>query len=376
MTDQLDHMENHASSGSVAGVLEYKCPCCGAGLTFGVQDQKMTCAYCDTTFDLETVKAYNATLSEPSEEAQWDTYDESSGNGDWKEGEAEALQVFICPSCGGEIMTDRNTAATFCPYCENPAVLPQRVGKQFRPDFVIPFQKDKAAAQEAFRNLCKGKFLLPKGYASEQRLEKISGIYVPFWLYSCDVKASARYNASRIHTWSDSKYIYTRTDHFLLDRSGSASFDKVPVDGSEKMDNDYMEGLEPFDYSQAVDFETAYLSGYLADKYDVSAEQGQTRATERITATAESLLRSTTAGYTGVIANQKSIIPGHASTRYVLLPVWMLNSKYKDKVYTFAMNGQTGKIVGKLPVSTSRCLALFGGLTAALSLLFILAAFI
>lgn len=354
-----------------ASVVEYKCPCCGAALSFAPGSQQMRCGACLNTFDLETVKDYNEALVTPKEDIHWSDYGDEDSQG-WKSGEADEMQVFTCPSCGGEILTDSNTAATFCPYCENPAVIPGRVSQQFRPDFVVPFQNEKSTAKDALKRLCKGKFLLPKGFADENRLEKISGMYVPFWLYSCDVDAQAVYKATQVSGWSDSEYNYTKTDYYMLWRAGQMSFDGVPVDGSKKMDDSYMESVEPFDYSKAVDFDTAYLSGYLADKYDVTAQEGQPRANARIEATADSMLSGTAQGYATVIRQSGGNRLSNTKIRYGLLPVWMLNTKYKDKIYTFAMNGQTGKMVGELPVDKGKCWALFGGLTAGLSLLFLL----
>ena len=362
--------ENDPKTAKV-GVVEYKCPCCGAGLTFSADAQQMRCAGCGNTFDLETVKDYNDALTTPQEDTHWESYGDEDTQG-WKDGEAEEMQTFTCPSCGGEILTDANTAATFCPYCENPAVIPGRVSRQFRPDFVVPFQNDKNAAKNAFQQLCKGKFLLPKGFTAENRLEKISGMYVPFWLYSCDVQAQAVYRATRVTSWSDSDYDYTKTDYYMLQRAGRMAFDGVPVDGSKKMDDSYMESLEPFDYSKGREFDTAYLSGYLADKYDVTAQEGQPRATARIEATADAMLAGTAKGYATVTRQSGGNQLSNTKIRYGLLPVWMLNSKYKEKIYTFAMNGQTGKMVGQLPVDKGKCWALFGGLTAGLSVLFLL----
>lgn len=346
-------------------VKEYKCPCCGAGLKFDGAAQKMGCEYCGNSFDMETVRQYNDSLqSEAGEQFQWEEYDADSGNGDWKEGEQESLQGYICPSCGGEIVGDATTAATRCPYCDNPAVLPNQVSGMYRPDYVIPFRKSREEAKQAFRDNCKGKRLLPKFFLDEQRMESIMGIYVPFWLFDCDTDANISYNATKVRHWSDSNYRYTKTDYFLVNRSGSMGFEKVPVDGSKKMDDTYMEAIEPFQYKDMVDFDTAYLSGYLADKYDVDAEQNKPRANQRIRSSVESLMRSTVKGYSSVTVKNSHIRFADGKVSYALLPVWVLNTRYKDKLYMFAMNGQTGKFVGELPISWKKFWMYFGGLFA------------
>lgn len=340
-------------------VLEYKCPCCGAGLVFGEATQKLTCSHCNNTFSLEAVRAFNDT-SESEEQTEWENDTAQS----WTDAEAEKMQVFVCPSCGGEILSDENTAATFCPYCENPTILPTRLSGALKPDGVIPFRTSREDAQKAFLALCKKKPLLPKQFASQQRVEKITGMYVPFWLYACSGDLNGRYNATRVHVWSDSRYNYTRTEHFLLLRDAEADFSGIPMDASSKMDNALMESIEPYDYSAIVDFDTAYLSGFLADKYDVASETGHERIRQRVDRSMEALLAPSLTGFAGVIPTSRklNIRQGHAS--YVLLPVWMLSTKYQNKIYTFVMNGQTGKMTGSFPISAKRSAAWFSAVCA------------
>ncbi len=347
-------------------VLEYKCPCCGAGLVFGDEAQKMTCQYCDNEFELDAVKAYNATLTaDTTETFEWD----GQTSQEWSESEQEAIRKFTCPACGGEILTDANTAATFCPYCENPAILQGRLTGSLKPDGVIPFKTSKEDAQKAFLNLCKGKPLLPKDFASQQRIEKISGVYVPFWLYDCNSSFNGTYQAARVHHWSDSRYNYTRTEHFLLTRGAKAAFSGIPMDASSKMDNTIMESIEPFDYTAMVDFETAYLSGFLADKYDVESSLGKERIRQRVDSTIHAMLQPTLAGYATAIPSAKTLNVTNSKAKYVLLPVWMLHSKYKDKTYVFAMNGQTGKMTGTFPICGKRSVAWFSGVCAGVTVL-------
>lgn len=345
------------NSGSV---LEYKCPCCNAGLTFGEEAQKMTCEYCDNTFELDAVKAYNDTVIQESADAF--NWDDGQHNASWSAEEQESVFVFTCPSCGGEILTDENTAATFCPYCDNPTVMPGRLSGGLKPDAVIPFKVTKDDAKTAFQKLCKGKPLLPKMFTQEHRIERITGVYVPFWLYDCDSALDGRYNATRVHHWSDSRYNYTRTEHFLLTRNASASFTNIPMDGSSKMDNTIMESIEPFDYTQMVDFDTAYLSGFLADKYDVESHTGQERIQQRVGKTMDDYLQNTFLGYATVVPASRNLRVSHSKAKYVLLPVWMLTTRYRDKLYTFAMNGQTGKMTGNFPVCPKRSALWFSGI--------------
>ena len=347
-------------------VIEYKCPCCGAGLPFGSECQQMTCEYCDTTFEIDAVRAFNERSTHASEESfSW----EQAKSAEWSEEEWASLRMFHCPSCGGEIVTDENTAATFCPYCDNPTILPGRLSGILKPDAVLPFQTDKEDAKDAFLRLCKGKPLLPKAFTTQNQVEKITGMYVPFWLYDCSVDFECSYKATRIHHWSDAHYNYTKTDHFLLRREAVAAFSGIPMDGSSKMEDDFMESIEPFDYSQMVDFDTAYLSGYLADKYDVPSEDGKDRIRQRVSQSIDDQLQSSFLGYVTVIPTGKSMNISHSKVKYVLLPVWMLNTRYQDKIYTFAMNGQTGKTTGSFPICPKRSAVWFAGICAGVTLL-------
>lgn len=347
-------------------VIEYKCPCCNAGLVFGEETQQLKCEYCDNTFDIDTVRAYNESISQQNAE---EFRTEEEPHQQWSESEQEHMRAFLCPACGGEIVTDENTAATFCPYCDNPTIMPARVSGGLKPDGVIPFKTSKDDAKAAFLGLCKGKPLLPKMFTQEQHLEKITGIYVPFWLYDCAGDIDASYKATRIRTWSDSRYHYTKTDHFLLRRSADATFEGIPVDGSSKMDDVFMESIEPFDYSQIEDFDTAYLSGFLADKYDVESQAGQERVRQRVDRSLEDQVQNSLIGYSSVVPTSRNVRVTHSRAKYILLPVWLLNIRYREKLYTFAMNGQTGKITGSFPICPQKTALWFGGIFAGVTLL-------
>ena len=351
---------------TVSEVFEYKCPCCDAGLKYSGAEQKLTCEYCDNTFDLETVQQYNEAISEAKPEGfEWDDHEDVEWSGD----EQSQMRTFQCPTCAGELIADNNTAATFCPYCDNPAVIPGRVSGGLRPDAVIPFKTTKDDAKNALLRLSKGKHLLPRDFTSQNRLEKITGIYVPFWLYGCSGSMDGQYKATRVSRWSDSRYNYTRTDYFMLTRSATAKFSAIPMDASSKMDDTVMESIEPFRKEDAVDFNMAYLSGFLADKYDVEARSGEARIRVRVGNTFDEKLAATMSGYATVVPTTKNLRVDHNQAKYVLLPVWVLNSVYHGKTYTFAMNGQTGKITGELPIDKGRMWAWFAGVSASVSVL-------
>ena len=325
---------------------EYKCPCCGGAIEFDSSLQKMKCPYCDTEFDMETLASYDAGLKDEQDSMEWET----SAGGEWQEGEANGLRSYICRSCGGEIVGDANTAATSCPFCGNPVVMMGQFSGALRPDFVIPFKLDKNAAKAGLQKHLTGKRLLPKIFKDQNHIDEIKGMYVPFWLFATDADARVRYRTTKLRCWSDSEYNYTETSHFLVHRGGSVGFEHVPVDGSSRMADDLMESIEPYDFSDAVGFQTAYLAGYFADKYDVGADESIERANERVKKSAEEAFASTVEGYDTVTAESSSVQLHGGKAKYALYPVWILNTTWKGQKYTFAMNGQTGKFVGDLPV--------------------------
>ena len=348
----------------MAEVLDFKCPNCGASLQFDSTLQEMKCEYCGSELNVESVKSYNEILNGESEDkTEWKTepqakFDESDGD----------FGVFICNSCGGEIVADATASALQCPFCNSAVVLTERVSGYLKPDCIIPFKLDKKAAKTAFFEHLKGKRLLPKVFKTESKIDEIKGIYVPFWLYDTGVDADIRYRGTRINRWSDSRYNYTETQHYSIIRAGNIAFANVPVDGSSKMPNDLMESLEPYDISEAVDFNTAYLAGYLADKYDVDSSQNESRANQRIKHSTEDAFRSTVHGFVTVTPEHSSLRYYDGVVRYALYPVWLMNATYKGEKFTFAMNGQTGKFVGNLPMSKAafwKWFSIIGGAVAA-----------
>ena len=331
----------------MAGLQEYKCPCCGGAIAFDSTIQKMKCPYCDTEFEMDVLKGYDAELQdEEADNMDW----EPTAGGEWEEGETDGLRTYVCKSCGGEIVGDANTAATSCPFCDNPIVMMGQFSGTLKPDLVIPFKLNKKAAKEGLVKHLTGKRLLPKIFKDQNHIDEIKGVYVPFWLFDTDVDAKVRYKATKVRTWSDSNYNYTKTSYFMVHRGGSIGFEDVPVDGSTKMADDLMESIEPFNCAEAVDFQTAYLAGYLADKYDVTAEESIDRANERVKKSTEQAFAETVIGYETVTAENTSVQFHGGKARYALYPVWLLNTTWNGNRYTFAMNGQTGKFVGDLPV--------------------------
>lgn len=327
---------------------EYKCPCCGGALEFDSALQKMKCPFCDSVYTVEELEAQQQQQAPAAPEQDDIRWDVNAGTA-WESGEAESLRSYVCRSCGGEIIGDATTAATTCPFCGNRVVMNEQFTGTLRPDRIIPFKKSKEDAKEAYKRHIRNKRLLPKAFKDENHIDEIKGIYVPFWLFDAVADGSVSFEATRTRTWSDTSYNYTETSVYRVRRDGRAAFAAIPVDGSAKMPDELMESIEPYNTAEAVDFKTAYLAGYMADRYDVDAAQSVSRANERVKKSVEELFQTTVGGYDTVRAEGSAVRVQNGTAKYALYPVWLLNTTWEGKQYTFAMNGQTGKIVGDLP---------------------------
>lgn len=361
----------------MATLQQYKCPCCGGAIEFNSSIQKMKCPYCDTEFEMDTLVQYDAELSS-------DNQDNMNWNADqvpsWQAGEDEGMRVYVCNSCGGQIVGDANMAASSCPYCDNPIVVMGQLAGDLKPEYIIPFKLDKNAAKEKFKQHLMGKKFLPKVFKSENHIDEIKGIYVPYWLFDSKADAKIRYRATKVRHYSDAHYNYTETNYYAVMRSGNIAFSHVPVDGSSKMPDDLMESIEPYNFKEAVPFQTAYFAGYLADRYDVDATASSSRANERVRNSTQQAFRQTVQGYSSVVPEGSCINLSEGKTSYAMYPVWLMNTTWRGEKYVFAMNGQTGKFVGNLPVDKSIAAkylwgftALFSGITfAVMSLMWLL----
>ena len=146
-------------------------------------------------------------------------------------------------------------------------------------------------------------------------------MYVPFWLFDGGAEGEVDYKAANSRTYRDDDYEVTETDHYDVHRGGSIAFEKIPVDASSKMPDDHMDSIEPFDYTQMQPFSTAYLPGYLADKYDVTVDDSRARADRRSRETLENALRETVTGYGTCVTDRTDIRLHRGKVHYALLPV-------------------------------------------------------
>lgn len=332
--------------------LQLKCPNCGASIGFNAASQLFICEFCNSDFTEAEINLANGREAELSndEEVSFEKEEYVPESTEF----ADHTNLYLCESCGAEIVADENTAATFCHYCHGTVTLKGRVTGALQPELIIPFKIDKAMAETTFKTWCKKKWFLPKSFSSQGQLEKMVGLYVPFWLADCDVDASAEYDAKKIHSYRSGDYRITNTKVYAASRAAKMTYRGIPADGSKKLDDKLMDAVEPFNYSEFLPFSMNYFSGFYADKYDVEKSEAIVRIKERMTAGALQVLRQSVSGYTSVVPKGQRMRIIKTKWHYTMLPVWFMTYMYGGKKYFYAINGQTGKVAGIIPVSVGK----------------------
>lgn len=321
-------------------LVHYKCPNCGDDMGFDSESGKLSCDSCGRKDTIEDFSDDYITQSFSEDEAK----------------------EYHCENCGAIVITDADTTATSCSFCEAGVVLADRLTGKLAPKKVIPFTISKEEAQRAFKKWCKNGRLTPKGFMTADRIKNITGMYVPFWIYDLNSKVEFSGDGKKVRTYTRGDYIYTETKHYDVYRDIDLYHVRVPVDASEKMNDEIMDKLEPYHYNDLKEFKTPYLAGYLAEKYNYDDEQLFPRVKEKIHHFIQSYVRSTITGYSSVAKRSETIDTRNMNSAYVLFPVWMVYYDFDKKEHTFAMNGQTGKVVGKPPISMQKVAMWFGGI--------------
>lgn len=318
-------------------VIQYKCQNCGADMGFDTKSGKLKCQSCGHE---ESIEQYN----------QNNIKDETIYE-DLKNNE---VNQYKCQNCGASIITEKNTTATNCSFCGAAVILGDRLQGIYSPIEVIPFKISKDEAQAAFKKWCNKSFFTPKKFKSANRIKSITGIYVPFWLFNLNVSGDILAQGTKVRTYDKGNYIYTETKYYDLYRTIDLDYIKVPADASEKMDDKVMDKLEPFDYGELKKFKPPYLANYIAESYNYTDKQLLSRVKQRVSKYADNFILNTTIEYSSVNFKYKNLKTIQKKAEYVLLPVWAMTYDYEHSEYMFAMNGQTGKVVGKPPISKSK----------------------
>lgn len=342
---------------------EIKCPSCGHSLKFNATEGKFKCDYCGKTFNLDEVSRNEDTTK---------TNEEEKGNESQTINDGKVYYKYSCSSCGAEIICDEETTATFCVYCGNTEILKDKLTGAFKPDKIIPFSKDINTVKEQFKSLQKGRIFAPDNFFSDSNINKIKGIYIPFWLFSYHIDGTVDIEGVNSTYYSIGDSRYRKDTYYLVTKQINANFINIPEDGSIKFDDNLMSSIEPFDYSKLINFDSAYLSGFYAENYDDSRGEKAKNAVNRMENSCVDYAKNDINNCdfsafdlpVGLRLKFSSIIgknfnPNITNSYYVLLPVYMVNIKYDGKTYTFAMNGETGKFIGDIPIDKKKVIKTF-----------------
>lgn len=307
----------------------FKCKNCGGNVVYSPEKHTMFCPFC-----------------------------ESEKSGELSNGTSP--EMTICPNCGGEITVEQHTSATQCPYCDSYLILNERVEGEYLPRLILPFQLGKENCKQSIREKFKKNLFAPTDFLSEVRLNSMQGVYVPYWLYNYDTHCSFQGEGTKVRTWTSGDTQYTETSYYAVSRDMDISFEKIPVDASEAMPDNVMDLMEPYNYSQLIDFNPEYMSGFYAEKYNMPADAVENRAHRKMSDDAAALLKASYSGYNSVRSINQDTRVMRNSSCFGLLPVWKYQYTYNGQDYPFYVNGQTGKIVGEVPVSIKKMWAYTG----------------
>lgn len=301
----------------------FKCRNCGGNTVYSPEKHTMYCPYCDS---LDS--------------------DELTTTGE---------SLVNCINCGAPVQVEGFTSASKCPYCDSYVIYDERVTGEYEPHLIIPFKFSKEMVKNLMRDKFKKCVFAPGDFLGEAKLDSMTGMYVPFWMYDYHVHGTYEGEGKVIRTWISGSREYTETSVFHIERDMEVDFDKMPVDASIAMPDQIMDLIEPYDYNALEEFKAKYMSGFSAEYYNMSALDGEGRAVSKAKTDAESILKQSITGYVGLKSvNDNQVTLTRTDTNYALLPVWIYNYKYKNEDYRFHINGQTGKIIGKVPLSVGK----------------------
>lgn len=337
-----------AEMGSAGSMASIKCPCCGAPLTFDPASQQFKCEFCLSSFSKKEIERPTPCEVETM---------------------PQALNEYNCPSCGATVLADENTTADFCAYCGNPVILKGRMTGEIKPDLIIPFKVTKVQAQDILRNYLKKKKFVPRSFFDQANLDKVTGVYHPFWEMDADTNSSINATATTSNSWTSGDRRYTKTNYFNVYRQGEIHFEDISVNALKDADKMLLEGVLPYPIEEHKPFAMEYLSGFLSKKYDLNRQDVEGEARSKMYNYAGKILQDTVKGFDSVKIDKQSVIVNHATWDYTLLPIWVLAYRYGGKVYTFAVNGVTGKVFGEIPLSKPRQWLCAGGIAAAVALI-------
>ena len=336
----------------------YSCINCGGPVRYDITSKTFKCERCASIYTLDKMNEafpdgeagdnlWNEVQKETQAKKEFEKTDVFKS--DIKEA---VVKVYHCPFCGAQLMADSETlAAAQCAFCKTPVTISERLlSGESLPSRVIPFKITRDEAFAIYQGKMKNKPLLPVVFKGNVTPWDLKAVYIPFRLYDAECSAAITAVCENVTSWSDKYYNYTKTDTYEARRYGGMSFAQVPEDMSEKIDDDRMMEIEPFNMREITPFSAKYLSGHFAEAPTTKESDMQNSLFRRLKPAAEQTMLNTISGYDNVSLSSSDVSVDRAESEYVMLPAWMFLTTFKGKEYLFAINGQTGKFAGELPV--------------------------
>jgi DNA-directed RNA polymerase subunit RPC12/RpoP len=334
----------------------FKCPNCDGPLIFDSERQLFACEFCLSEFTKDALDLLRGDIKarEKAVAAESEAY-------------CETMNAYHCPSCGADVAADKNTVAGFCPYCHNPIQMIGRLSGDLKPDRIIPFAFDKKEALVKFVKEHKRRWFLPRNFFTKDDTDRVTGVYYPFWVTDADTDSVLTGEGRKVRSWRAGNVQYTETTHYAITRRGDIHFEDIVTNALSEADKKMLEGILPYPSDSLKEFDTPYLSGFLAKKRDIAKEALAAEVKGRMNGYAKTLLAGTVQGYNGVTYNAPLVKVIDSTWEYALMPIYILTYKRNGKVYNYAMNGHTGRVYGKLPINGGKLAGVAGGLAAALA---------
>lgn len=305
--------------------MQYKCKNCGGNVLFDPDAQKMVCVQCSSQDSQETISSNSQR----------------------------------CPNCGAPLENNEKTTSAICDYCGTYLVFDTHLIDEFLPNLVLPFKVSKNKARELINDNFGKRLFVPDNFLNFKSLERIKGVYVPFYLYDYLSHCTLEAVGIKDRSWRQGDYIVTEHRHFHIYRDLEIPFNKVPVDGSQELDDAKMSLVEPYDYESLMNFDFQYLSGFFSDQADFKKEELENLAQLKAKDASAVILNCSVSGYTRIIKSKEIVECDNHQSYYALMPMWIYKYSFLNKEYDIFINGQNGKIVGEIPIDKKKVVIYF-----------------
>ena len=362
--------------GDAVAATRFPCPKCGAGLLYEPRARGLRCPFCGTERLLESG---GPVLERDLDDALHAAAAPPPGTGSHREPvKALGPRRVRCESCAAEVEVPPGERAGRCPYCGSSRVLeeapdPARV----RPESLVPFAVDRGQAEELFRKWVRSLWFRPNALRSRTALEEMRGVMVPFWTF--DAHAESDWTAMAGHHYTvpvpDGKggtHMETRVRWEPAAGSRSDDHDDLLVCASRGLDAKLVREIEPFEIGALVPFREEYLAGWLAETGAVEVREAWSRAEEEILEEQVSRCSGDVPGDTQSDLRVNTVLSGRRY-RHALLPVWVAAYRFRGKTWRFLVNGQTGEVRGRAPLSWVKIALVAAGVLAAIAVVAMLA---